>query len=366
MANFYWVAASALTWNTASTTNKWSNTSGGAFITTTGPSAGDDVFFDANSPANCVVGTGTYTCRSINFTGFTRTFNHSTGTINVGDGTAGASSVAIKTVAGMTYTRGGTFNLVSTSGTLQTITWSNTTSPQTLTINGAGSNYELGAALTVNGALTVTQGTFSTSSSNNYAVTSGGFSSTGTLSRTISLNGSTYSLATGTSWTITGSNVTLNSGTSTISFPVPLPTSSFSGGGLVYNQVTFSSIGGFGANTISIVGSNTIGTLTFASTVNSGVTISFAAGSTTTITNAINFNGISTDTILVVSSNPGTQYTISKNGALVEATWIELTDCIGTGEAKYFASNSVDNGNNVNWRFNAPNRGSQSLLGCGI
>ena len=364
MANRYWVPGANATWNATAGT-KWaatSNTAGGASV----PTAADDVFFDGVGLGafNCTLATGSRPCRSINFTGYTNTFNHTVGTLDIGDGTAGAGSIAIKTVAGMTYTRGGAVNLISTNGTLQTITWSNTTSPQTLTINGAGSDYELGAALTVNGALTVTQGTFSTSSSN-YAVTSAGFSSTGTLSRTISLNSSTYSVATGT-WTITGSNVTLNSGTSAISFPVPLPTSSFSGGGLVYNQVTFSSIGAFGANTISIVGSNTIGTLTFASAVNSGVTVQFAAGSTTTITNAINFNGVSTDTILVVSGNPGTQYTISKNGALVEATWIELTDCIGTGEAKYFASNSVNNGNNVNWRFNAPNRGTQSLLGCGI
>lgn len=361
MAKFYWMSTLAATWNTAASSTRWSNAPGGAF-TSSIPGAGDDVFFDASSPSNCIVGSGTYACRSINFTGYTRTFNHNVGTLNIGDGTPGDGNIALKLVAGMTYT--GTtsaMNFVSTSTTQQTIDCGGKTL-SVVTFNGANSSYLLTSDFASNGYLTITSGTFNTGS--NYDVTTGAIASTGTNSRTITLNGSVITLS--TTWSISGSNVTVNSGTSTINMVVPVPTGTFAGAGFVYNIVNFGSIGGFGANTITMSGNNTFDTLTFASVVSSAVNVKFTAGSTTTITNALNFNGISTNLITVASTVSGTQYTILKNNTLVHAVYVGLKDCIGAGEQKYFASNSVDNGNNVNWRFNAPNRGSQSLLGCGI
>lgn len=374
MANaiLYWVATTSQTWNTNNTGNKWSTspTSFVAPLTPFYPEANTDVVIPGGGfNGNCVLAAGTRPCRSLkidnSYTGTLNWTNATGAALTIGDGSAGAGNVALSIGTGTTVTLSSAASLsfISTSTASHTIKTNSRTVPST-TINGASSNYTLQDALGITGSLNVLQGTFNTGGFN--VNISGAFNSTGTLNRTINLNSSTVQIGLGSSWNITGSNATLNSGTSTISFPGPLPTASFVGAGFVYNIVSFGSTGGFGANTISIVGSNTIGTLTFASAVNSGVTVSFQAGSTTTITNAINFNGISTDTILVVSHIPGTRYTISKNGALVQANWIELTDCIGTGEAKYFASNSVNNGNNVNWRFNTPNYGTQSLLGCGI
>ena len=374
MANaiLYWVPTTNQTWNTNNTGNKWSTspTSFVAPLTPFYPEANTDVVIPGGGfNGNCILAAGTRPCRSLTIdNSYTGTFNWANATgaaLTIGDGGAGAGNVALSIGTGTTVTlhAAASLSFISTSTASHTIKTNSKTVPST-NINGASSNYTLQDGLTITGSLNVTQGIFDTGS---FTVTlSGAFNSTGTLSRTINLNGSTVNLGVGQSWTISGSNVALNQTNSTIYFGGPIPSATFAGNGFTYGTVHFNSAGGFGANTITITGANTIGTLTFDSDVSSGVTARFPAGVTTTIIDALNFYGISSDTIIVVSSSPGTQYTISKNGALVEATWIELTDCIGTGEAKYFASNSVNNGNNVNWRFNAPNRGSQSLLGCGI
>jgi len=365
MANFYWMAATSQTWNSVSTSNKWSNTSGGALITTTGPTAADDVFFDANSPANCVVGSGTYACRSINFTGFTRTFNHTVGTLNVGNGVAAGSVDVLKFVSGMTYTKGGTFNLIATHNTQQTITSAGKTI-QVLNINGAGSNYVLGDALSLTNAFVITTGTFSTGS--NYAMTlSGGFNSSNTNARTINFNSSTVTIGmSGTFWTMTTTTGLTNPTTAFSSCTLASisnahVTASFYGGGLTYGSITPGL--NFGGTGFFIYGNNTIYSLVFSS---GSIGTFFEAGSTTTFTNNFSIVNSGPSLISLQSLTSGSTFTIKGSFQTFSGNYLDVKDCIGAGETKWFAANSTNSGNNTNWRFNAPNQGTQSLLGCGI
>lgn len=370
MANFYWMAVTALTWNTTSSSNRWSNAPNGGFITTTGPTASDDVFFDAYSPANCVVGSGTYACRSINFTGFTRTFNHSVGTINVGDGTAGASNVAIKLATGMTYTVGGTLNFISTSTTQQSITCAGKTLPIT-NFSGVGSSYILADAFKSTGVLTINNGTFDTSS-NNYAVTAGTFNSSNTNVRTIKFNGSTITLSfTGSPfWNMTTTTGLTNpttafSGCTINSTSNIYSTSAFYGGGLNYGYI-FPGYA-FGGTGLSMYGNNTI--YYFAVTTPSGGGVGgiyFEAGSTTTFGSTVSIPNAGTVLVPLQSTSAGSTFTLKGSQQTFAGTYLDVKDCIGAGETKWFASNSTNSGHNTNWRFNVPMYGAQSLLGCGI
>src|SRR5437868_6020012 len=138
MARF-WVGGTN-TWN-ATATGKWSATSGGASGASV-PDATQDVFFDALSTGTCTLSTG-IAARSINCTGFTGTISQpASTTVSIGDGTAGATNIALKTVAGMTLTVGSAttsiINFVSTSATQQDLTTGGKTWPS-YTINGTGS-----------------------------------------------------------------------------------------------------------------------------------------------------------------------------------------------------------------------------------
>src|SRR3990167_8868750 len=145
-ASRYWVGGgSSANWNATGNTN-WgsaSNTQDNASV----PTSADDVFFDG-------VGTGArnstlsaaFTVRSVNFTGYANTLTHNTGSIilSIGDGTAGASNVALSFSATMTYSPGGSSGITftSTSVTQQTITTNGKTLPNII-FNGSGGSWQL-------------------------------------------------------------------------------------------------------------------------------------------------------------------------------------------------------------------------------
>jgi hypothetical protein len=163
--------------------------------------------------------------RSIDCTGFTGTLSLPASTsISLGDATAGASNIAMKTVAGMTYTIGSTttsvVNFISTSATQQDLTTGGKTWPS-YTINGVGSSYKLTDSNTVSTAslVNLTQGTFNT----NGQTCSWGLLKTGGTSgqpKVFTFGASSISL-TGTvgtilDMTVGSTGVTLNAGTSVL------------------------------------------------------------------------------------------------------------------------------------------------------
>jgi hypothetical protein len=157
MANRFWVGGAA-TWDATAGT-KWATTSGGAGGSAV-PTAADDVFLDNGAGTGNVTLSSSSVCRSLNCTGYVNTLTHPTATtLTIGDGTAGASSIALKLVAGMTYTLGGSttaaITFVSTSATVQTIDQGGKTCGN-MTFQGAGSSYQLTSASTISVGATVT------------------------------------------------------------------------------------------------------------------------------------------------------------------------------------------------------------------
>jgi hypothetical protein len=164
MANRFWVGNGAATWTTSGAGSGWATTSGGANGQAV-PTAADDVFLDATSPALTIAAASV--CRSLNCTGYTNTLTHNaTFTLTIGDGTAGASNVALLFVSGMTYTKGNAtssaLDFASTSGTVQTITWA-TKVPGAITFSGNGGSWQFQDGYTNTAAqITQTRGTLDT------------------------------------------------------------------------------------------------------------------------------------------------------------------------------------------------------------
>jgi hypothetical protein len=140
-------------------------TTGATWVGGVAPTAADDAILDATS-GNVTITTGAV-ARSLDCTGYTGTLTHASGnTLALGHSTAGAGNIALKFVAGMTYTLGSataTINFVSTSGTVQAITTASKTIGA-INVNGAGSSYQLTDSMTTNSAsiVTLTAGTFDT------------------------------------------------------------------------------------------------------------------------------------------------------------------------------------------------------------
>lgn len=222
MAARYWVGGAA-TWD-GTAGAKWSTTSGGA-SGAAAPTAADDVYFDAASGAVAVALASGAVARSLDCTGFTGTLSHGSGfTLTVGDATAGAGNVALKFVAGMTYTLGNVatsaITFASTSATQQTIDFGGKTFGN-VTFSVAG-NYALISGITQDKTATVTftAGTVAMDGvSNNAALThTVGALSTGSTTKTLNFGSSTIITLKDTSATtinLSGSNTTLSASLAT-------------------------------------------------------------------------------------------------------------------------------------------------------
>jgi len=273
MANRYWVLGTG-TWDSTSTTN-WSTSSGGAGGASV-PTAADNVFFDANSNVLATAFTVTMAttprvCNDFTASGLDGAMTLAGTAIGL---TVSGSLTFQATNFTRTYTGTTTFNATTTGKTVTT----NGVSFAQLTFDGVGGGWTLGSALTVSGTLTVTNGTFDTSSSGNYAVTCGTFSSSNSNVRTINLNVSTITLSgVGAAWNISTSvNATLNAGTSTINLSASNP--AFTGGGLTYYNVAYTSTF---LTASSIVSANTFNNLTITGRATIGIgTLSISANQT--------------------------------------------------------------------------------------
>ena len=218
MANRYWVGGTAAWDGTAG--SKWALTSGGAGGQAV-PTSADDVFFNAASGAGTCTVVTARVARSVNFTGFTGTFNmQSAATLTL----SGSATF----VAGMTLTISGASTAIIFNATA-TITSAGKTLPG-VTVNATGGTVTLADALTVStiNATTLTAGTLALA---NFNLSTGIFSSSGTSTRAISFgsgnialtstNAATVVLAmatvTGFSWTGTGGFTRNQAATATVS-----------------------------------------------------------------------------------------------------------------------------------------------------
>jgi flagellar hook assembly protein FlgD len=81
-------------------------------------------------------------------------------------------------------------------------------------------------------------------------------------------------------------------------------------------------------------------------------TITFTAGTTTTVTN-FNLDGTAGNLVTINSSVPGTQFTLYKASGTVNSSYLLIQDSNATGNAMWNANDgtNVNSGNNTGWNW---------------
>jgi hypothetical protein len=190
--NLYWVGGNG-TWD-ATTTTRWSNTSGGAGGAVA-PSLMDNAIVNASSGSPTITLSGLPVCRSLTTTGATCTIS-STGTLNVNGAMTLSATTTWSATAAPTFVGTGTIttNGVSIAGQI--------------VFNGVSQTFTLGSALTTTNSIVLTSGTLTL---NGFDVsTSSAFLSNNTNTRSINF-GANFINLTGTA-TATPINMTTTTG----------------------------------------------------------------------------------------------------------------------------------------------------------
>lgn len=360
-ASRYWVGGTA-TWD-GTAGSKWAATSGGGGGSSV-PTAADDVFFDASSGSNTITTSGATTdvCRSLDCAGFTGTLSHAAGTtITIGDGTAGASNIALKLVAGMTYTAGSNtanFTFVTTSSTQQSINFAGKTSGDVV-FNGTGASWQFTGThvQNSNSTTTLTRGTLDV---NGQTCTWSFFSSSNTNTRTLTLGAASITCTNASGFNAsTATGLTINGNTATITLSGTSAAWNIGGtaGGTAANLVfTSTTIAFTGAGSNSFTTQNpavTYGNITKTGTASRTNSMSFNSGATITLSGAFNITGNSLNNrIIIHSSATYTAKTIQ--AATVSLTNVDFRDIIGAGAATWSGSSIGDAGGNTNITFTTP------------
>lgn len=317
----------------------WDASSGTAWVGGVAPTAADDVTLTATGGA-ITIATGAV-CRSLNCTGYTSTLTHPAATtLTIGDGTAGTGSVALKLVAGMTYTLGSaTANLTfaSTSATVQTITCGGKAIPS-VTYNGVGGKWQYADNVS-SSSLTTHTLTNGTLDMNGKTVSCGVFTTNNSNTRTLTLGAAslTCNFTSGTTFnatSVTGLTVTANTATITLTGA----STTFTSAALNWNGASVV-LSGSGSQTLNSNG------CTFANVTRTGTAVftdslsligSITCSSTFTATgNSIN------NRLLVQSSVVGTARTIT--AATVSLTNVDFEDITAAGVASPFTGTSLGN-----------------------
>ena len=81
-------------------------------------------------------------------------------------------------------------------------------------------------------------------------------------------------------------------------------------------------------------------------------TITFTAGTTTTVTN-LNLDGTAGNLVTINSSVPGTQFTLYKANGTVNVSYLQIQDSNATGAAVWNANDGTNTnlGNNTGWNW---------------
>lgn len=347
----YWVLAISGSWNGTAGVN-WSTTSGGAGGAAE-PTAGDDVFFDANSGANTItIATTDALCRSFNATGYTGTLNINRNSASagwvIGDGTVGHFTLG----SGMTFTSTFDYSMItfaSTTGT-NNITTNGKSIPCRVTFDGVGGTWQFQDAFASVGnditAVRLTNGTLNT---NGKSVTVPDFRNvdSGVVS-TLTLGSSTFTCTSVAAEFTMPSNNTLTANTSTIVFSDTSATNkNFNGGGKTYNLFN---ITGGGAGIVIVAGSSTFANLP--QIVGGTKSVRFTAGTTQTYTGGTDF-GNGTNVITIDTNTGGSAATLSTNQAVC-ANYLSIQDITGAGAGTWnVGSNSTNVSGNTGLTFSS-------------
>ena len=348
---------------------------GGTVLHTEIPTAVDDVFFDVHSfnaaGQTVTLNPQTIFCNSIDWTGVT----------NMPELTALSSSLlkiygSVKFSPAMITTQFDCAINFEATTTGKTITMAGHSFNYTVDFNGIGGGWTLQDTFNP-GILNLNAGTLTT---NNQTINTVVFFSAGSFVRTLNMGASIFNI--GQWWTISGTGLTLNCGTSVINLTNnQYMTSDLTGDGLTYYDVNFTGpdvpagrIHGNnnfhdvvfygkalsdGVNTFHSVifkkdgevrNSNNYTNITFAP----GYSYNFYAGTTQSITGAVNAAGNCGAYVDISSNTQGSQFTISHPAGAVNISYVILKDVLATGGANFIASNSIGISNNTGWIFTSP------------
>jgi len=371
--NLYWINDSG-NWGDG---NHWSLSSGGA-PSGCAPTPLDNVFFDSNSfsldSQFVTINVFTAYCKDMHWAAVRDT------PIVAGVGGAGNLNYLVKIYGSLTlvpnmeltFFADVHFEAITTG---KTINMAGQSFTQNVLFNGNGGGWTLQDSLSTKKLLILNGGTIST---NNQKVIAAGFFSTGFVSKGLNMGSSVFNMSGSSPWEVGSALINLNSGTSVINCTA-IGGGQFNGGGLVYNDLNFTSPVASGAGVIN--GNGTYHDVVFAangevwSSANfHNLTIdgdgqfkanniyndlSFAAGHTYTfgngITQTINgkwmVQGSCTSYILLRSSTAGSFATVKKTSGTVLGYNIHIKDIHCSGGAVFKAYNSVDLGGNSGWNF---------------
>lgn len=202
-------------------------------------------------------------------------------------------------------------------------------------------NVSSGSTLSMSGPINVgALDVYGTFSSNSYDVTSSRLTAYSSFTSAVLNMGSgtwTMTAYSGTVWNVP-IGVTLSAGTSNIVL-YGGGGITFAGGSKTYNNVTLAS----GSN--AITGNNTFNTISSSSGTTS---VTFASGSTTTVSN-FNISGGSSRITLTASST--SSFALSKPSGTVEVVNLAISKSQATGGATWVAVNSLNAGSNSGWIF---------------
>lgn len=314
------------------------------------PTASDDVVATGTS-GNLTIN-ATAACRSIDLTNYTGTVTHSTAvTLTIGTSTANPSGVALKFVAGMTYTitdQTSTITFASTATTQQTVTTAGQAFGGTTIFNGSGASWLLSDNF--NGhKIELDQGTLN---DGGHTVTLGGnglaagvtSTSTLTLSGTWNLNGAGFVWDCSFSGaSVSASGVTINITDTSASSKTFKPH-----GGETYGAIVITA-GGTGAINL---GNNVSYTITQLTCQGGAKTLSMVNHVGTLTVTTWQVSGTAGNPVKISSDSAGTAWTLSVASGVVFSDYVTLKDSKGTGGATFLAGpNSSNISGNTGWTF---------------
>ncbi len=325
-------------------------TAGGTWVGGVAPTAADDAQIPATA-GNITIDTGAV-CRSADFSTYTGTLTHTAGvTLAIGDGTAGLSNIALKLVAGMTYTLGNVItsaiSFISTSATQQTIDYGGKTTGN-VTFNGAGNSYLYSSGHTQGATATVTL-TTGTLNINGQTCSWGHFIASTGGTKTYTLGAAAITITgTGAAWDLNPAGTTFSGASSTLNFTGG-GISVAMGAALTYGTLNYTGSGNVTLNSSSApicTNFNRTGTATKTDS------ISFISGITVSGTFTLAGNS-ATNRLFVSSGATGTSRTITNTGATQAWSNVDLMDIALSSayDASAITGLSGDAGGNSNITF---------------
>lgn len=331
----YWVGGSGNTNDTA----HWSDSDGGPSGATV-PTSTDNVIFNASSDSGAgftVTVNATFTCADFD--------NSAVDQIMTLAGSSAFDcygSLTLKSNTVRTYTGVVTFRATSTGKTITTN--GVTLTSNNIAFNGAGGGWTLGSALTTGGEIRVTQGSFSSAG---YGITSASFASDGSSTRTVNLASSAVVCSGGNGWVVSSTGITFTAPAS-ITLSATSGTTPFTGAGLTYNTLTASGVN------LAMSGANTFATLIVAPSGSAIFAPTFSANQTVTTQLTLTGKDAGPNRMVVRSSAPGTQLTITCNGTATFSN-TDFQSIVIAGSAAPASGTSLgDGGNNSGITFTSP------------